>query len=81
MDVYAGWCRWHMDTHGTTQRQLAVIASKNHFHSSMNPYAQFQKEMSVEEILGARSVTYPLTIPMCAPVGDGGAAATRPGPS
>jgi acetyl-CoA acetyltransferase len=75
MDVYAGWCRWHMDTHGTTQHQLAVIASKNHFHSSMNPYAQFQKEMSVEDILGARPVTYPLTVPMCAPVGDGGAAA------
>lgn len=75
MDVYAGWCRWHMDTHGTTQQQLAVIASKNHFHSSMNAYAQFQKEMSVEEILSARPVTYPLTVPMCAPVGDGGAAA------
>lgn len=75
MDVYAGWCRWHMDTHGTTQHQLAVIASKNHFHSSMNPYAQFQKLMSVEQILDARTVTYPLTVPMCAPVGDGGAAA------
>jgi len=75
MDVYAGWARWHMDTHGTTQQQLAVIASKNHFHSSMNTYAQFQNEMSVEEILGAKPVTYPLTVPMCAPVGDGGAAA------
>lgn len=75
MDVYAGWCRWHMETHGTTQEQLALIASKNHFHSSMNPYAQFQKEMSVEQILGARPVTYPLTVPMCAPVGDGAAGA------
>jgi len=75
MDIYAGGCRWHMATHGTTQRQLALIASKNHFHSSMNPYAQFQKEMSVEEILAARPVTYPLTVPMCAPVGDGAAAA------
>ena len=75
MDVYAGWCRWHMATHGTTQHQLAVIASKNHFHSSMNPYAQFQKEMSVEQILAGKSVIYPLTVPMCAPVGDGGAAA------
>lgn len=74
MDVYAGACRWHMATHGTTQRQLALIASKNHFHSSMNPYAQFQQEMSVEEILAARAVTYPLTVPMCAPVGDGAAA-------
>lgn len=74
MDVYAAGCRWHMATHGTTRQQLAVIASKNHFHSSMNPYAQFQKQMSVEEILAAKPVTYPLTVPMCAPVGDGGAA-------
>jgi acetyl-CoA acyltransferase len=75
MDIYAGMCRWHMATYGTTQRQLAVIASKNHFHSSLNPYAQFQNEMSVEEILNARPVTYPLTVPMCAPIGDGAAAA------
>lgn len=75
MDLYAGWCRWHMATYGTTQRQLAVIASKNHFHSSMNPYAQFQIDMSVEDVLGARLVSWPLTVPMCAPVGDGGAAA------
>ena len=75
MDIYAGMCRWHMATYGTTQRQLAIIASKNHFHSSLNPYAQFQNEMSIEEILSARPVTYPLTVPMCAPIGDGAAAA------
>jgi acetyl-CoA acyltransferase len=75
MDIYAGICRWHMAAYGTTQRQLAVIASKNHFHSALNPYAQFQKEMSIEEILQARPVTYPLTVPMCAPIGDGAAAA------
>jgi acetyl-CoA acetyltransferase len=75
MDVYAGWCRWHMATHGTTQKQLAIIASKNHFHSTMNPFAQYQKAMSVEEVLAGRPVIYPLTVPMCAPVGDGSAAA------
>jgi acetyl-CoA acetyltransferase len=75
MDFYAGMARWHMATYGTTQRQLAVIASKNHFHSTMNPHAQFQKAIEVEEILNARPVLYPLTVPMCAPVGDGAAAA------
>ena len=57
------------------EKQVAVIASKDHFHSSMNPYAQFQKKMSVEEILAARIVSWPLTVPMCAPIGDGAAAA------
>jgi acetyl-CoA acetyltransferase len=75
MDVYAGMCRWHMATYNTTQRQLAVIASKNHFHSTMNPNAQFQKKMSIEEVLAGRPVIWPLTVPMCAPMGDGGAAA------
>lgn len=75
MDFYAGMAQWHMATHGTTQMQLAVIASKNHFHSTMNPHAQFQKALGVDEILAARKVLYPLTVPMCAPVGDGAAAA------
>jgi len=75
MDIYSTFTRWHMDTYGTTQRQLAVIASKNHFHSTMNPNAQYQSDMGIQEILSARIVSWPLTVPMCAPVGDGGAAA------
>ncbi len=75
MDLYSLGARKHMEKYGTTEKQLAIIASKNHFHSSMNPNAQFQKDMSVEEVLSARSVSWPLTVPMCAPVGDGAAAA------
>ncbi len=74
MDVYSGMARWHMATYGTTQHQLAIIASKNHFHGAINPYAQYRKNMSVEEVLAGRLVTWPLTVPMCAPVGDGSAA-------
>ncbi len=44
------------------------------FLSSLNPYAQFQEEMSIDEILKARTVSWPLTVPMCAPTGDGAAA-------
>ncbi len=75
MDVYAMATRWHMQKYGTTQRQLAVISSKNHNNSALNPYSQYQKPMTVDEILSAPEVSYPLTRPMCAPVGDGAAAA------
>lgn len=75
MDLYAGGARWHMSRFGTTQRQLAVICAKNHFHSTMNPYAQYQRDMSVEEVLADKLISYPLTRAMCAPVGDGSAAA------
>ena len=75
MDAYATFARWHMKNFGSTQKQLATICSKNHYHGSLNPKAQFQEPMTVEEVLKARSVTYPLTVPMCAPVGDGASAA------
>lgn len=75
MDMYADICRAHIKAFGTTQRDLAVVASKNHNHSVHNPNAQFRKPMSVEEIMSARPVVYPLTVPMCSPIGDGGAAA------
>ena len=74
MDIYSMAARMHMDKYGTTQKQLAIISAKNHFHSSMNPYAQYQKDMTVEEVLAAPEVSYPLTRPMCSPVGDGAAA-------
>lgn len=75
MDIYSLAARSHMKRYGTTQRQLAVISAKNHYHSSMNPYAQYQMNMTVEEVLAAPEVSYPLTRPMCSPMGDGAAAA------
>ncbi len=74
MDMYASHCRTHMEAFGTTQHDLAVVASKNHMNSVHNPYAQYRKPMTVEEVMAARPVVFPLTVPMCAPIGDGGAA-------
>ncbi len=75
MDVYANLAKYHMKTYGTTERHLAAIASKNHHHSSFNPLAQYQNEMSVDEVLASRLITWPLTIAMCAPISDGASAA------
>ena len=74
MDAYAMGARWHMSKYGSTQRQLAHICAKNHFHGSLNPLSQYQQDMTVDEVLADRSVAYPLTRAMCAPVGDGAAA-------
>ncbi len=75
MDAYAMGARWHMDRYGTTQEQLAIVAAKNHRHGALNPLAQYQQAMSVAEVLADRPVAWPLTRSMCAPVGDGAAAA------
>ncbi len=75
MDTYAMQACWHMHKWGTTQEQIAMAASKNHYNGSLNPKAQYQFEVPVEKVLEDYMVSYPLTRSMCAPIGDGGAAA------
>jgi acetyl-CoA acetyltransferase len=75
MDVYAKAARDHMAKYGTTVEQFAAISSKNSFHGSLNPRAQFREEMSVEEVLADRLIVEPLRRSMCSPIGDGAAAA------
>jgi len=75
MDVYGYVARRHMKKFGSTPEQLAAVASKNHFHSSLNPNAQYTFTISPDEVLADRMVSWPLTRSMCAPIGDGSASA------
>jgi len=75
MDFYAMGARQHMKTHGTTQKQIAMIAAKNHNNSTMNPLAQYTFPQTIDQVLEDYVVAYPLTRAMCAPIGDGSAAA------
>ncbi|MFK4751491.1 thiolase family protein [Oceanobacter antarcticus] len=74
MAIYAAMCRFWMKNFGTTQRQIAAVSSKNHMHSVHNPFSQYRKPFSIDEVLAAAPITYPLTIPMCSPLSDGAAA-------
>jgi acetyl-CoA acetyltransferase len=74
MDIYSLMTLAHMKEYGTTREQIAGVTAKNSFHGSLNSRAQFQTAMSVEEVLAAREIVYPLTLPMCSPIGDGAAA-------
>lgn len=75
MDTYAMQAAWHMQAHGTTRRQIACGAAKNHHHGSLNPKAQYRFELSIDEVLADREISWPLTRAMCSPLGDGAAAA------
>ncbi len=72
---FAMVARRHMHEYGTTIEQLAKVSVKNHKNGSLNPYAQFQKEVTLEEIASAPMVADPLTVLHCCPTGDGAAAA------
>ena len=75
MDTYGVNAKYHMYKYGSTQEQLALIAAKNHNNGSLNPKAQYRFKMTREQVLEDRLVSYPFTRSMCAPIGDGAAAA------
>ncbi len=74
MDIYASMALEHMSKYGTTQAQFAAVSAKNSYHGSLNPRAQYQEELTVEQVLASPEIAYPLTLPMCSPIGDGAAA-------
>lgn len=75
MDTYSMQARLHMKLYGTTREQIAAASAKSHTNGSLNPLAQYQFPMTTQQVLADRVVTEPLTRAMCAPVGDGAAAA------
>lgn len=74
MDIYSVGAQYYMQKYGITQEHFAMVSAKNSFHGSLNPNAQYQDVLTVEDVLNAREVVYPLTLPMCSPLGDGSAA-------
>lgn len=65
----------HMAAYGTTKEQIAAVSVKNHKHSVNNPYAQFQDEYTLEQVLADKMIHDPLTRSQCSPTSDGAAAA------
>jgi acetyl-CoA acetyltransferase len=75
MDTYSMQARLHMKLYGTTREQIAAACAKSHTNGSLNPLAQYRFAMTPQQVLDDRMVSDPLTRAMCAPVGDGAAAA------
>ena len=74
MDIYAERTRRYMEATGVTSADIAQIVVKSRHAASLNPFAQFRKPTTVEEVLAARMISTPLTLPMCSSIGDGAAA-------
>jgi acetyl-CoA acetyltransferase len=81
MEIYTAICRAHMSHFGTTQRQLATVASKNHAHAVHNERCHYRQPMSIDEVLASRKLGYPLTVAMCSPLSDGAAAVLLASPA
>ncbi|HPY24198.1 MAG TPA: lipid-transfer protein [Mycobacterium sp.] len=73
--MFAAAGREYMRAFGATAEHFAKIGYKNHKHSVNNPYAQFQTEYSLADIMNAPMISDPVTKLQCSPTSDGSAAA------
>lgn len=80
VDIYARMAKDYMRRSGATARDFATVSAKNSRHGALNPLAQFREVLTPDDVLGARMVSSPLTLPMCSPIGDGAAAAVLVSP-
>jgi acetyl-CoA C-acetyltransferase len=71
--LYALMARRHMYEYGTTEEQMAAVAVKNHKNAAKNEYAQFQREIKIEDVLNSKVVADPLKVFDCSPITDGAA--------
>ncbi len=72
--LYAMMARVHMARHGTTVRQMAAVAAKNHANGLLNPNAQYRMKVTVDDVLASTMVADPLHLLDCSPITDGAAA-------
>ena len=71
---YALYAVAHMNKFGTTEEDMSRVAVKAHHYGSMNPLAQFQKEITLEKALSSQVVSWPLKLYDACPLTDGSAA-------
>ncbi len=71
---FALTAQMHMRRFGTTVEQLAAVSAKNHRHALGNPYAQFPKACTIDEVRASKPVAAPFTIFDCSSITDGAAA-------
>jgi acetyl-CoA acetyltransferase len=72
--AYALAASRHMHQYGTTREQLAAVAVAARQWAQLNPAAWEKKPLTIEDVLKARMISYPLSVRDCCLVTDGGGA-------
>jgi acetyl-CoA acetyltransferase len=71
---FALMARSYLRERGAGIEAMAGVAVKNHGNASRNPYAQFRKPRTLEQVLASPKVAGDLTVQQCCPRGEGAAA-------
>jgi acetyl-CoA acetyltransferase len=72
--AYALACTRHMHEFGTTKEQLAEIAVATRKWAMLNPKAYMRDEISIQDVLDSRPITWPFNLLDCCLTTDAGGA-------
>ncbi|MBS7626264.1 hypothetical protein KEJ51_04385 [Candidatus Bathyarchaeota archaeon] len=72
--AYAMMAQLYMEKYGATEDDYAKVSVKNHNNALRNPWAQFHKKISVEDVKSSRLIASPIRLFHCSPISDGAAA-------
>ncbi len=68
---YALQAQRYMADYGATPEMFAQVSVKSHKAGALNPYAQYQKDTTLEEVMASRMIADPITLLQCSPTTDG----------
>lgn len=71
---FAMMARTYLRERGASVEEMANVAVKNHGNAARNPFAQFRKPRTLEQVLASPRVVGDLTVQQCCPRGEGAAA-------
>jgi len=72
--LYGMMANFYFEKYGYSEKNLAHVSVKNHFHGSLNEKAQFRNKITIENVLQSPYVAHPLKVMDSAPISDGASA-------
>ena len=72
--AYGFMAKLYMEKYGATEDDYALVAVKNHDNAMRNPWAQFHKKITIEDVKNSKMIASPIRLLHCSPIADGAAA-------
>jgi len=72
--IYSLMANYYLNKYHDTEKNLAFVSYKNHYHGSLNDKAHFRRKITIEDVLNSAYVAFPLKVMDSSPISDGAAA-------
>ncbi|MEK7597373.1 MAG: thiolase domain-containing protein [Patescibacteria group bacterium] len=69
--LYGMMANFYLEKYQYTEKSLAYVSVKNHYHGSLNEKAHFRKKITINDVLRSPYVAYPLKVLDSSPISDG----------